>query len=926
MKKCFNKFFCITLLLTSINALGSERDAALIKDMESLSDSLPFKDAGRPPLTRRLADLYFQHAIDSDKNLILHGKGNPNEVARLREKAFKLYSEALDGEKGVYPAASGELKIRIQFQQARLERMSGKTLGALKTFQMISESKEIGEELRRESLLTVAEIQDELGKWRESAEAYEKALPLCQGAEAISYINYRLAWSYFRNNQVERAQSEIAKALFDAKGNPKDQVIADYIQFLAATPSTDGQTQLQVIEPLAQKINKPTLVDELGEAFFAIGNRKAGVTVFAYVNRIRPNAFYASRLAEEYYGFRLWDELSSTLNSLATLKVEGLEDKKREAVDKILRRLVVQLDGERKSNKGQYSAEVLKSIDIYLAAFPNSDVVYKMREGWLAAQSEDSKKIDRLALWITSETKTEKIQVYRQERAALALKLKNYPVIQEEALALEASLSDKSKKREWSYIRAKAFFDEGNDAQALSLFQQIADPSSFDRPDKWAIQAQHLSLELFNRQKDYKSLANQASLWTSNKVVKGAAAGEVAVMEKAQNEALFEEAASLGESPIALEKFLSFCKSGLYPEKSCANAKVLSIKLKDQLALITVLEIQKDESTLAVEYERMGRFAQAAKLQEKTLKAASTEMDYLKIALLYQLAEAQNDRTRILKELSAKLVKNKKMNPELESILKTTFQGAGFSPSEMLRLPWSADTKLALSAYYVDQGFEDAQAKKLVLNSKVETGAAWVANVISSLKVFDQKQRAIKFYGANSRTLFQRRMNAIGVFATKTKAILPQASEPVRAYLLQELAQAYIDLDQEIMQTPVPEGLEAEQLAQVQAALETLAQPLRQEAEAFTKLKAEQLAVAGAEWSEVVAQGSEVIIEKMKIKPQVLAQSEYDKMKVQSALKSLETNPSDKSALETLKSEFDRAGNLAAKAYFTDRLAEMEQL
>lgn len=926
MKKSFNKLICLTLLLTSLSATSSERDAALIKDMESLRDSLPFKDAGRPPLTRRLADLYFQHAIDADKNLILHGKGNPNEVARLREKAFKLYSEALDGEKGIYPIAAGELKIRIQFQQARLERMNGKTLGALKTFQMITDSKEISLELRREALLTVAEIQDELGKWRESAEAYEKALPLCQGAEAISYVHYRLAWSYFRNNQVERAQNEIAKALFDAKGNPKDQVIADYIQFLAATPSTDGQTQLQMIEPLAQKINQATLIDELGEAFFAIGNRKAGVTVFAYVNRIRPNAFYTSRLAEEYYGFRLWDELSLTLSNLATLSINDLEEKKRDAVDKILRRLVVQLDGERKSNKGQYSEEVLKSIDIYLAAFPNSDVVDKMREGWLAAQTDDTQRIDRLAQWIATETKAEKIQVYRQERAALALKLKNYPVIQDEALALETSISDKSKKREWGYIRAKAFFDEGNDAQALTLFQQIADPSSFEKPDKWAIQAQHLSLELFNRQKDYKSLANQAALWTNNKVVKGAAASEVAVMQKAQDEALFEEAASLGESPLALEKFLSFCQSGLYPEKSCANAKVLAIQLKDQLALITVLEIQKDEPALAVEYERMGRFSQAAKLQEKSLKVSSTDMDYLKIALLYQLAEAQNERLRILKDLAAKLVKNKKVNPELESILKNTFQTSGFSPSEMLRIPWSAETKLALSAYYVDQGFDDAQAKKLVLNSKVETGAAWVANVIASLKGFDQKQRAIKFYGSNSRALFQRRMNAIGLFATKTKTILSQASEPVRAYLLQELARAYNELDEEIMQTPLPEGLEAEQITQVQAALESLAQPLRQEAEVFTKLKDEQLAVAGAEWSDIVAQGSVAILEKIKIKPQILAQTEYDKNKVQSALKSLETNPADKRALETLKSEFDSAGNLAAKAYFTDRLAEMEQL
>ncbi len=928
MKNGFKNFVSMTLLMASLNIYSSERDAILIKDMESLRDSLPFKDAGRPTLTRRLADLYFQQAVEADKDLILHGLGNPNEVTKLRERAFKLYGEALDGEKGVYPAVTGELKTRIQFQQARLERMSGKALAALKTFQMITESKEIGDELRRESLLTVAEIQDELGKWRESSDAYEKALPLCQGVEAIGYVNYRLAWSYFRNNQIERAQTEISKALYDAKGNPKDQVIADYIQFLAATPATDGQSQLQTIEAVAKKTSRSTLVDDLGEAFFAIGNRKAGVTVLTYVNRLRPNAFYSSRLAEEYYGFRQWDELRSVLNTLESLtsKISELDEKKRDALDKILRRLVVQLDGERKSNKGLYSEEVLKNIDIYLAAFPNSDVVDKMREGWLAAQTDESKKIERLAIWIAQETKSEKNQTYRQERAALALKLKNYPVIQEETLALQNLVTDQAKKREWGYVRAKAFFDQGNEVQALALFQTIADPSTFDKPDKWAIQSQHLSLELFNRQKDYKSLAMQAGLWTGNQKVKAAVGSEVAVMEKAQNEAQFEEAAALGVTPAALEKFMSFCKTGMYPEKSCANAKVLAIKLKDQLALVSILVIQKDEVALAAEYERMGKFAEAAKLQEKFLKTQATEMDYLKIALLYQLSDANTDRVRVLRQLATVITKNKKMNPEFEIVLKNTFQEAGFTASEMLRLPWNNEMRLKLSAYYVDQGFEDAQAKKLVVTSKLETGAAWVAHNISNLKKFDDKQRAIKFYGANSRTMYQRRMSGIAEFAKLTKAVLPDASEPVRAYLLQELARAYSDLDTEILSTPVPEGLEAEQLEQVQAALESLAQPLRLEAQAFDKLKGEQLAAAGSEWADVLTLGSEALIEKMKIKPVLAKSTDYDRTKVLEAVKNLETNPSDKAALESLKTEFDRAGNVAAKAYFTDRLAEMEQL
>ncbi|MBY0515983.1 MAG: hypothetical protein K2P81_03670, partial [Bacteriovoracaceae bacterium] len=323
-------------------------DSILIRDMESLRDSLPFKDMGRPPLTRRLADLYFQKAVEDDKNLILTGNGSPAEITKMRDRAGKLYREALDGEKGTYPAIEGELKIKIQFQLARIDRMNGQRSKALETFQTITASPLAGKQLMRETLLTIAEMNDEDGKWEKAQEAYLKALPLCEGPEAISYVRYRLSWAYFRKGDIQTAQNEISQALYDAQGNPKDQVIADYIQFLAADTKTDGKAALLKIEALAQKARRPMLIDDLGNAFFAIGNRQAGVNVIAHAHRLKPDPFYAARLAEEYYGFRQWDDVTSSLNSLQSLstKISGLEAKKKEAVDQMLRRLVVQIDGE----------------------------------------------------------------------------------------------------------------------------------------------------------------------------------------------------------------------------------------------------------------------------------------------------------------------------------------------------------------------------------------------------------------------------------------------------------------------------------------------------------------------------------------------------------------------------------------------------
>lgn len=910
-------------------------DAALIKDMESLRNSLPFKDAGRPQLTRRLADLYFQKAVEDDKNLLLTGKGNAGEIKRLRERAYKLYQESLTGENGIFPAATGELKVKTQFQLARLDRMSGEKARAFAAFREVASSPSSGPDLLRETHLTIAEMQDEDGQWKEAMASYQAALPLCQGPSATGYVQHRIAWALYRMNRFTEAQHEIAKALWDAQGQPKEQVFRDYIQFLASTPATNGQVELSRIEPLAQKAGLP-LVENLAEAFFAVGNRTAGATVMAHAHRLAPNAFYSARLAEEYYGFRRWDDLRSELSTLQSLsaQIPALDEKKRTALDQILRRLIVQIDGERKSNPGKYNEESCAAIDLHLSLFPKSDVVAKMQEGWLAAQTDESMKMQRLATWIqeAAARKDNATELrFRTERAALASRKKDYAVIISEASALAALSPEKEKQREWMYVAAKAMQDMGKEEEALNEYRSLATVEQNASPDKWAVQSQHLALAILNKGKRYQELAQQAALWTGNKTLAANTQmkTELAEMSRAESEARFEAATAMGENPEALSQFLSFCEAGEFKEKACTNAKVLAVKLKKNDELIRVLKVLGDEETLASEYERTGRFTQAAALLEKKLVGNKDETSWLKVSLLYEIGGDKTSQVRVLRSLAAAIKKAGKFTPGLEPVLETSFLAAGMSATELMPLPWSTTTKLRLAATFEDKGMGNTLTQKLVSSSDKDLGVSWAKMTISRLEEMDKKQKSISFQGRNSTALFQKRLKAIGSFAEATKKILSGASTEVRVYLLERLAAAYTQLEQEIMATPMPEGLEQEQIVQVQAAMESLAAPLKSEAVAYQKLQEEQYIALGdkaASWREIVPQGREVFV--TKLTEQVNAPVEFASGMTEEqraeVLNQLSMNPSDRSLLEKLHGHYSARGEIGPAAYFKGRLSNVE--
>jgi tetratricopeptide (TPR) repeat protein len=917
--------FIRTILLTLLLVpTVYANDAVLIREMETLRNSLPEKDPGRPILTRRLADVCFQKAVQDDKDLIASGKGSAAEVDALRAKAVGYYTESL-------AFATPELKFKIDYQLARLMRMKGENMKALAAFGKLTATTGITREILRESMLSIAEIYDEEGQWVKAQEAYIKALPYAQDADGISYIRFRLAWAYFRKDQLSLAQTEMANALYDSQKNLKEQAMLDYIQFLAATPQDNGAEAMKKIDAIATQEKRLEFLENLGEAYFSAGNNAAGVFVMSQIQQQRPDSMRAARLSEEFYGFKRFDDMKAMLAYLQTqtTNINKLEAKQRDFIDQVLRRLVVQLDGQRKSNPGLFGPELVQAVDTHMALFPQSDVVEKMRSGWLAANTSDDAKIQRLALWIKTQKDPDLVRSYRQERAALGAKLKNNVVIREEAGALALS-SNEAEAREWSYVEGKAALDMGEDTYALGVFQKLA--LKTESPDKWAVQSQHLSLDILNKQKRYQDLATQAALWTSVAALQNSAfKADLAEMKSAGLEASFEHAASLGETPAALVEFNRFCQNGEFAEKSCTNAKVLAIKLNDQATLVQVLERQGDQTALAVEYERMGRFAEAAKILEPRMTLQDPEVEWIKISVLYQIGSDETSRARVLRKLSARLKAQNKMSPELAGTVRAAYQGSEIKTAELLGLPWSAADKINLAADLETAGLGDAQTKKLVLASKEDLGSLWAKGVFERAKAADQKHRRVSFYKGDTRYLYQLRLRLLGKYAEEVKTILPGASAPVRIVLLNDLARAYSDLDQEILATPMPAGMTEEQLAGAKEAMESLASPLRAEGESYAKLSSEQLSgfAEAAQWQEALSVGADAVVAQMQTTESSRRTNVASGMTAEerkNILAELARTPDSRNALEKLKNDFTTRGNEAAAAYFSGRLAALEQL
>jgi hypothetical protein len=834
----------VLLILISFQFLASANNKELITEMESLRKTLKPGTETRLELTRRLADLYYQDAVEVQKNNVLKGQTEATpEVAKYRQRAFELYSQSLKGTKSL------SQKILIQFQLARILEAQEKKKEASQIFQNILANKQTPQSIRKETAIKVAEYFDDQYEDNKAKKYYKMAISMCDDVDLCGYANYKYAWVLYRNGDISSAANAMKKSLFNKQGDVQEKSLADYIVFLS-NQKTDGVKELAEIQTLATKLKRPDLVRELGETFYTSGNRKAGTHILTYLNEKNPDVYYTVRLAEENYGFRNWEKFRSYLKTMASLNPESLpkDQSKYKEVKGIVKRMALQLDGEVKSDPTKKN-DLQSIIDIYLSYYPNDELRTKMVDGWLNVEDDKARKINRLKEYIsfaqTNKQTKEEIRL-RRMRLSLAQKVKNTEVILVEADALSKKLEKEDERRQFTYLFAQTKYKQNKIDEALPIFKSLAVIQEGAKPDKWATLSQNLALDILNQKKDYKGILAQASTWTSRADLAGdkKVAKEINEMKKVSLQAEFEDAFSLGQTEEALKVFEKFCYSKQFVKKSCPNVKVLAVKLQKQDSIIKILEHNKDEKSLMVEYERMGRFSDAAKLQEKfVLNKKSALPDYLKIALLYELDNNLENRDRILNKMIKKIKKDKKIDEKLEPLVYSTLVEAGYFDYKLVSLPWKMTRKMRMVEELENRGIGNKLTKKMFLTSSQNMGALWEANKVQPLIKLNQAQAKQGFYGRYQKTRFKRRVAKLKKFADEAKKVLEITTPVARVYVSNMLAEAYLKLAMEIESMPIPKVIEDQaQRDQIKQNLITMAEPFKKESEGYRTVFDKQMA------------------------------------------------------------------------------------
>lgn len=917
-------FLLLILIFTFSKAAIA--DQYLIDEMESLKSSLEKNDPDRVELSLRLADVYFDVSIQ---------EGDGENIISHRKKALKLYEDVLYGRDGLEKAPLKK-SVVIKYQIARVLGKLGQIQKAKSYYHEVYSSENVSQKIKREAAFSLAEFYEEEVQFDNADKFYMAAIDLCESIESCNYAHYKRAWLYYKELKLPTAVAELKMALWDKNGVAREKIINDLLLFFSST-TTDGSEELAFMQDLTLKSGKTDLVRKLVESFYGAGNRVAGMNVLEAWNAKEPSLFYEARLLEENYGFRDWDKVRKYLSAIEKRSLSDLPKDPEEATSlkAMLKRVIVQIDSESQEDS-QYSNDLVRTIDLYLSFYPRDDMREKLQQGWLKAASNDQTKLDRLGKWIQEDiaanVESDRIIDLRKTRLSIAQKLEKSEVIIAEAGAI-AVLAPEAEKRRFQYIKAHEQYKQKNYNESLPVFVSLAELTENKTPDEWAVKSQNLALDIYNINKNYSAMVSQAKLWTdrSDLSTSKELAKEITQMSKVAKDAEFERVVSLGQTPEALENFTKFCFEGIYPEKSCPNAKVLSIKLGSQPTLVSLLEKEGDEEALLVEYERMGEFSKAAKLFEKLeLKRNSEIQIYLKSALLYELGAEFESRDRILAKLINKIKKDKTIDEKWINPLYLTLDEAGLINENTLTLPWPTTRKMQIAERLQSEG-NSKVAQRLIASQITYTGAAWSKHVLEKVQKLFKAQQGLSFYGQNSKRRFQRKVNALTKLQDEAKKYLAGADLNTRIYLLDMAKRAYTDFSIEIMSTPLPEGLTEEIMLQVQANLSEMSTPYSQVAADFEKLQTAQLAELEVEKkNEVLTQleDPEVqyaeLVEEAKL-PESLTIAKLDLGPTESLKSTLSQSPNNIEILKQYESFFKEKRSMRLASYFTGRINSLKE-
>ena len=206
--------------------LSAETEALYIK----VSDGDPIK----PSLALKLADLYFDTAVEIDKKNIATDQAY-KQVESYKKKALGLYEQTLNGFSGTQKKPSAIKGYRILFQTGRLYTDLGMPEKADQVFRKLA-MQNLDLKIQRESALKMAEkleISEKASSLKEARDLFLLAYVSSPTKGLQSYILYRLAWVEHRIGNTDKGLEYLQASLLKTDPSSQQSIFSDSSFFVS---------------------------------------------------------------------------------------------------------------------------------------------------------------------------------------------------------------------------------------------------------------------------------------------------------------------------------------------------------------------------------------------------------------------------------------------------------------------------------------------------------------------------------------------------------------------------------------------------------------------------------------------------------------------------------------------------------------------
>jgi hypothetical protein len=263
-----------------------------------------------------------------------------------------------------------------------------------------------------------------------------------------------------------------------------------------------------------------------------------------------------------------------------------------------------------------------------------------------------------------------------------------------------------------------------------------------------------------------------------------------------------------------------------------------------------------------------------------------------------------------------------------EMAIYQTLKDTSLLSVNSLKLPWTVDMRAKIANDLELAHVGTVETKKILLASQKYAGDAWADLVLDELMKLDADQRKITFYGKQAKKKFEIRLAALNKVASRADYFLEQSDSITRVKILSLLVRAYSGFSEEIMASPIPQGLDELAVQEIKGSLAQMSSPFSDKAKAYydlalsqvdkvadPALKAQLLTLLSSKDAPIKISFSQAVRPSASVRPT----QEY-----LASISRLNSNPLDVDALRQIKTFYESSGSTRLAYYFRGRISSLE--